>query len=415
MGSIRITALQKIRAARFAGPMVPISVIQCGGTIDKEYPRSVGGYHFEYGPDGPSGAERILTAFDLDYTFDFHKCCLKDGADLTTTDYESIVSVIRESEAQHFIVTHDTAAIESTAAAVFELMNKQRVRDKVVAFVCSSLPECFEQSDAPLHIGMALGACPLLKHGVHTFGAMASSTSLLQADASEQPVVEAQNTEVFNQTIKVEAGKYRTLQVPLAGPGEVCWECQVDQKDCQVTVYFKRPGTKDPVGAEVEIRAATKYSGKSEHKWQCPAAGELVLVLDNNSAWYNTRTVHLTVQHSTQITIAAAAAPEDDSDIDAFTTAVRAKPHQHPDATAAIKLQLHGFYKQAVTGPCTVVRPGGFNLSGKNKWDAWNTLGDMSKEQAKAAFVELCQRELGIPTIEDSIDAEPIVVTAADF
>ena len=129
------------------------------------------------------------------------------------------------------------AAIESTAAAVFELMNKQRVRDKVVAFVCSSLPECFEQSDAPLHIGvllgnlaqaalsvvrsgMALGACPLLKYGVHTFGAMASSTSLLQAppyqrsddsphycncqaDASEQPVVEARNTEVFNQTIKV--------------------------------------------------------------------------------------------------------------------------------------------------------------------------------------------------------------------
>ena len=63
-------------------------------------------------------------------------------------------------------------------------------------FVSSSLPECFEQTDASLYIGeanpetlmlvlsipagMALGAAPYLEHGVHTFGPLSSRTSIPQ-------------------------------------------------------------------------------------------------------------------------------------------------------------------------------------------------------------------------------------------
>ncbi|KAK7881499.1 hypothetical protein WMY93_029908 [Mugilogobius chulae] len=51
-------------------------------------------------------------------------------------------------------------------------------------------------------------------------------------------------------------------------------------------------------------------------------------------------------------------------------------------------LKFYKFYKQATLGPCNVPRPGFWEAAGKAKWDAWNSLGDMSKEEAMAAYVD---------------------------
>ncbi|XP_016401079.1 acyl-CoA-binding domain-containing protein 4-like isoform X2 [Sinocyclocheilus rhinocerous] len=51
-------------------------------------------------------------------------------------------------------------------------------------------------------------------------------------------------------------------------------------------------------------------------------------------------------------------------------------------------LRFYGLYKQAVCGPCTVSRPGFWDPVGRYKWDAWNQLGDMSRENAMAAYVD---------------------------
>uniref|UniRef100_A0A3B4AK26 ACB domain-containing protein n=1 Tax=Periophthalmus magnuspinnatus TaxID=409849 RepID=A0A3B4AK26_9GOBI len=51
-------------------------------------------------------------------------------------------------------------------------------------------------------------------------------------------------------------------------------------------------------------------------------------------------------------------------------------------------LKFYKFYKQATVGPCNVPRPGFWDAVGKAKWDAWNSLGDMSKEKAMAAYVD---------------------------
>lgn len=51
-------------------------------------------------------------------------------------------------------------------------------------------------------------------------------------------------------------------------------------------------------------------------------------------------------------------------------------------------LKFYSYYKQATQGPCNIPRPGFWDPVGKAKWDAWNSLGDMAKEDAMAAYVD---------------------------
>ncbi|XP_028290136.1 acyl-CoA-binding domain-containing protein 5A [Gouania willdenowi] len=51
-------------------------------------------------------------------------------------------------------------------------------------------------------------------------------------------------------------------------------------------------------------------------------------------------------------------------------------------------LKFYSYYKQATLGLCNTPRPGFWDVVGKAKWDAWNSLGDMSKEAAMAAYVD---------------------------
>ncbi|KAF6720542.1 Acyl-CoA-binding domain-containing protein 5A [Oryzias melastigma] len=51
-------------------------------------------------------------------------------------------------------------------------------------------------------------------------------------------------------------------------------------------------------------------------------------------------------------------------------------------------LKFYSYYKQATLGPCNIPRPGFWDAVGKAKWDAWNSLGDMEKEEAMAAYVD---------------------------
>jgi acyl-CoA-binding protein len=52
------------------------------------------------------------------------------------------------------------------------------------------------------------------------------------------------------------------------------------------------------------------------------------------------------------------------------------------------KLKFYSLYKQATEGPCNTSRPGFLDFAGKAKWDAWNALGELSKDEAKQKYVE---------------------------
>ncbi|ETE73800.1 Acyl-CoA-binding domain-containing protein 4 [Ophiophagus hannah] len=50
-------------------------------------------------------------------------------------------------------------------------------------------------------------------------------------------------------------------------------------------------------------------------------------------------------------------------------------------------LRFYGYYKQATMGPCQIPRPGFWDPIGRYKWDAWKSLGKMTKEEAMAAYI----------------------------
>eukprot|EP00698_Gefionella_okellyi_P016885 TRINITY_DN4877_c0_g1_i1.p1 TRINITY_DN4877_c0_g1~~TRINITY_DN4877_c0_g1_i1.p1 ORF type:complete len:115 (-),score=20.50 TRINITY_DN4877_c0_g1_i1:55-399(-) len=51
------------------------------------------------------------------------------------------------------------------------------------------------------------------------------------------------------------------------------------------------------------------------------------------------------------------------------------------------QLKFYSLFKQASAGPCNEKQPSKLRMVQRAKWDAWNGLGKMSKQDAKAAYV----------------------------
>uniref|UniRef100_A0A8C7YHX3 Acyl-CoA binding domain containing 5b n=1 Tax=Oryzias sinensis TaxID=183150 RepID=A0A8C7YHX3_9TELE len=67
-------------------------------------------------------------------------------------------------------------------------------------------------------------------------------------------------------------------------------------------------------------------------------------------------------------------------------------------------LMFYSYYKQATTGPCDSPRPIGFwDSSSKAKWDAWSSLGNMTKEEAMKNYIEAIQLILETIPISDEV------------
>ena len=55
------------------------------------------------------------------------------------------------------------------------------------------------------------------------------------------------------------------------------------------------------------------------------------------------------------------------------------------------KLKFYKYYKQATVGNCNTTQPSLFDFKNKAKWEAWNSLKDMSSEKAKCLYITLLQ------------------------
>ncbi|CAG0895817.1 unnamed protein product [Darwinula stevensoni] len=55
------------------------------------------------------------------------------------------------------------------------------------------------------------------------------------------------------------------------------------------------------------------------------------------------------------------------------------------------KLKLYALFKQGTAGPVSTKRPGMLDMVGRVKWDAWNALGNISKEEAQEQYVQFVQ------------------------
>lgn len=52
-----------------------------------------------------------------------------------------------------------------------------------------------------------------------------------------------------------------------------------------------------------------------------------------------------------------------------------------------IYLEFYSLYKQATAGDCNIEKPS-TDADAQNKWEAWNSRKGMSKDAAKAAYIE---------------------------
>ena len=57
--------------------------------------------------------------------------------------------------------------------------------------------------------------------------------------------------------------------------------------------------------------------------------------------------------------------------------------------SATDKLRVYALYKQATEGPCSAPKPCPWTDSRSREWSAWKDLGDLTPEDAKAAYVRL--------------------------
>uniref|UniRef100_A0A493TG81 Enoyl-CoA delta isomerase 2 n=5 Tax=Anas TaxID=8835 RepID=A0A493TG81_ANAPP len=71
------------------------------------------------------------------------------------------------------------------------------------------------------------------------------------------------------------------------------------------------------------------------------------------------------------------------------------------------KLKLYALFKQATEGPCNSPKPGMLDFVKKAKWDAWNSLGNLSQDNARQKYTELVSSLISAESAGQTKDASP--------
>jgi L-asparaginase len=135
-----------------------ITFIQTGGTIDKDYPKTTEGYAFEI---SDPAVDRILKKLNPIFNYKILSALKKDSLDITNEDRKQILKVCQETKANKIIITHGTDTMIETAKEL------SSIKDKTIVITGSMRPEMFSNSDAPINVGIAIGAINILDKGIY--------------------------------------------------------------------------------------------------------------------------------------------------------------------------------------------------------------------------------------------------------
>ncbi|NWT25024.1 ECI2 isomerase, partial [Cardinalis cardinalis] len=72
-----------------------------------------------------------------------------------------------------------------------------------------------------------------------------------------------------------------------------------------------------------------------------------------------------------------------------------------------MKLKLYALFKQATEGPCNAPKPGMLDFVKKAKWDAWNSLGNLSQDDARQKYAELVSSLVSAESAHQKKEASP--------
>ena len=182
-----ITAAQDSTTAQpstTAASQPQITVIAMGGTIDKDYPRSAGGYAFEI--DEPA-AGRVLSDLppNVSVPHVIVSVCRKDSTEINAADRQALCDAVASvPPGGRVVVTHGTDTLVESAQALERsgahpnlnpnpdptptptpnpnpksaqvLERSGAANGKAVVFTGAMRPERFRQSDAAFHLGGAV-------------------------------------------------------------------------------------------------------------------------------------------------------------------------------------------------------------------------------------------------------------------
>lgn len=135
-----------------------ILFVQTGGTIDKDYPRTVKGYAFEI---GEPAIKKILDKIRPGFGYKVVTLLQKDSGDITDADRSMIFNYCRKSLSEKIIITHGTDTIIKTAQLL------KSIKNKTIILTGAFKPETFKNSDADFNIGFAIGAIEHAPYGVY--------------------------------------------------------------------------------------------------------------------------------------------------------------------------------------------------------------------------------------------------------
>ncbi len=142
-------------------PIMTITFIQTGGTIDKDYPAGDNNHGYSFEITTPA-VKRILEKIKpLDFDYEVIECLKKDSLDITDDDRKKIKETCLEIENDKIIITHGTDTMNQTAKFLGDITGK------TIILTGAMRPEKFTDSDADFNVGVAIGALYGLDNGVY--------------------------------------------------------------------------------------------------------------------------------------------------------------------------------------------------------------------------------------------------------
>ncbi|KYN99387.1 acyl-CoA binding protein, isoform 2, ACBP2 [Plasmodium gaboni] len=73
---------------------------------------------------------------------------------------------------------------------------------------------------------------------------------------------------------------------------------------------------------------------------------------------------------------------------DASVTYINSLPNDS-QLSVETKLDLYKYYKQSTVGNCNIKEPSHFKFADKKKYDAWKSVENLNREDAKKRYVEI--------------------------
>ena len=143
-----------------------ILFVQTGGTIDKDYPHTTKGWAFEIG-DEPAFV-RSIAKLNPSFQYECVTAMKKDSLEITDEDRAGLVGCIASKpDYDKVVITHGTDTMPETANYLNLALKIPALKKKTIVITGAMRPERFSNSDADIHLGMAIAADQLATPGVY--------------------------------------------------------------------------------------------------------------------------------------------------------------------------------------------------------------------------------------------------------